>query len=110
MAPEEATVKKNSTIMAFAAVLALAAAPALAQGQRNVDSGPPQQGMPGTASSANAQMAPQANYQADYHADYRIKTSTDGPKTPGEDPRAEQERDRFKPRDPFSKLPSVWPR
>ena len=102
--------KKNSTIVAFAALLALTAAPALAQTQRNVDSGPPQQGMQGTASSANAQVNPQADYQADYHADYRLKTSADGPKTPGDDPRAQQERDRFKPRDPFSKLPPFWPR
>ena len=100
--------KKISTFVAFAALLTLAAAPALAQGQRNVDGGPPQQGMQGTAS--NAQMAPQANYQADYHADYRVKTSADGPKTPGEDPKAQEERDRFKPRDPFNKLPSFWPR
>jgi len=57
--------------VAFAALLALGAvtAPAMAQ-QRNVDGGPPQQGMPGTI---NPQAAPQANYMADYHADYRVK-------------------------------------
>jgi hypothetical protein len=102
-------VKKISTIVAFAAVLA-AAGPALAQSQRNVDGGPPQQGAQGTETSANAQVNQQANYQADYHADYRLKTSADGPKTPGDDPKAQQERDRFKPRDPFSKLPPFWPR
>ena len=63
--------KRNSTTVVFAALLAFGAvaAPAMAQ-QRNVDGGPPQQGMPGPV---NPQAAPQVNYQADYHADYRVK-------------------------------------
>ena len=62
---------KISTTVAFAALaLGAIAGPAMAQ-QRNVDGGPPQQGMPGPV---NPQPTPQANYQADYHADYRLKT------------------------------------
>ena len=61
---------KISTTVAFAALaLGALAGPAIAQ--RNVDGGPPQQGVAGPV---NPQVTPQVNYQADYHADYRVKT------------------------------------
>jgi hypothetical protein len=109
--PEEVTVKRNSTTVAFAALLALGAlaGPAAAAGDRNIDSGPPQQGMQGTAANANVQANPQANYQADYHADYSVKTGPDKA-TPGNDPRADLQRERLKPRDPFGTRPPGWPR
>jgi hypothetical protein len=98
--------------VAFAALLAASAlaAPALAQ-QRNVDGGPPQQGVPGTTTQ---QAAPQANYMADYHADYRVKTPGE-PKDDNAQPApAQRESSRNRPSPVLERMlgrtPGAWGR
>jgi hypothetical protein len=86
---------RNSRIVAFAAVFALAglALPAAAADRRG-DGGTPQQGMSNVYQSGPVEA--QAKYQADYHADYRAKGTQDekDAKTDERTTEGQRERDR----------------
>ena len=115
---------RKSRIMAFAAVLGLAAVPLLtdplAAADRRGAGGTPQQGI-----SSSHQAGPvdaQAKGQADYHADYRARGTQDDvdTKTPDEARAdAQHDRDRERARDPLrapfvdrtlGRTPGAWGR
>lgn len=84
---------RNSRIVAFAAVLALAglALPAAAADRRG-DAGTPQQGMSNTYQSGPVDA--QAKNQADYHADYRAKGTQEEKDSKIDERNAEGQRER----------------
>ena len=115
---------RKSRIVAFAAVLGLAAVPLvtdpLAAADRRGAGGAPQQGI-----SSSHQAGPvdaQAKGQADYHADYRARGTQDDvdAKTPDEARAdAQRDRDRERARDPLrapfvdrtlGRTPGAWGR
>lgn len=107
---------RNSRIVAFAAVFALAgvALPAAAADRRG-DNGPPQQGMSSVHQSGPVES--QAKYQADYHADYRAKGTQEEPESKnGDDTRvdAQRDKDRKRPSEVHDRMlgrtPGAWGR
>ena len=111
---------RNSRIVAFAALFALAglASPAdrAAAADRRGDGGTPQQGV--SSSHQPGPVEGQAKYQVDYHADYRAKGTQDEPDAKAiEDARveAQRERDRERRTSPLmdrmlGRTPGAWGR
>jgi hypothetical protein len=105
---------RNSRIVAFAAVLALAAlsSPAAAADRRG-DGGTPQQGMSNVYQSGPVES--QAKYQADYHADYRAKGTQDEKDSKLDDRNAAPQRERDRRAEPtidrsLGRAPGAWGR